>query len=357
MSAVARRRGGLDWKGIFGIGISVVALYFVLRDVPAGDVVREIRRAHPGWLLACAAACTGTIACRAFRWRPLLAPMLPHPTLHARTAATFIGFMANNLLPARVGEFARAYALAKLQPVTISGSFASLVVERLFDAVSVIVLLLAAMAMPGFPSIASGETDFASLALLGLGVVLVALGLLIGLVLAPGRVIGSVERVAGRVLPKPFRRPIVDALHAFVDGLGVLRRPRLLVEAALGSVVVWGVSAASFWFGFLAFDIDAPFAAAMFLQSIIALAVAVPSAPGFFGLFEAAARVGLVNVFGVEIGKAVGFAIGVHIVGFVPVTVIGLYYLWRLGLSWREVEISEHVVEEDVELRHPGTTA
>ncbi|HEX6589257.1 MAG TPA: lysylphosphatidylglycerol synthase domain-containing protein, partial [Longimicrobiales bacterium] len=96
-------------------------------------------------------------------------------------------------------------------------------------------------------------------------------------------------------------------------------------------------------------DIHVPFVAAVFLQSLVALGVSLPSAPGFFGLFESFAKVGLVQVFGVDPARAVGFAIGFHIGGFVPITLVGLWYAWRIGLSRSDVVHGEEIVEEDVE--------
>ncbi len=338
---------------MLGISISVLLLYFALRDVDAAEIGFELRSARPGWLLIAAIAATLPISLRAWRWGPLIEPVLPHSSFRARNAASFVGFMANNLLPARVGEFARAYALSRLEPVSVSASFASLVVERVFDGLTVVTFLLVAMTLPSFPTVAAGGLpDFSAMALTLLGAVAAVACMLVLMAIFPRPTVSLVERLSRYTLPRSLRRPLVDALTAFLDGLGVLRSPRLLLRVALASLVVWGVNGASFYFGFLAFDIQAPVSAAFFLQSLIALAVAIPSAPGFFGLFEGAARVGLVDLFGIEVNKAMGFAIGIHIAGFIPVTVIGLFYLWRLGMSWREVERSEEAVEEAVESRH-----
>ncbi|NIP79623.1 MAG: hypothetical protein GWM90_10570, partial [Gemmatimonadetes bacterium] len=97
-----------------------------------------------------------------------------------------------------------------------------------------------------------------------------------------------------RVLPGRLRRTVVDLLEAFLQGLGALRDPRLVLQVVAWSIGIWSVNALSFWIGFEAFGLDVPFIGALFLQSVIALAVSLPSAPGFFGVFEAAARVGLV---------------------------------------------------------------
>lgn len=352
MSSTRRRNPLLSWRALLGVALSIVLLYFAFRDVDFLEVAAEIAMAQPLLFLAATFVATVVFPIRAFRWRPLLRPVA-RTGFRNRFAATSIGFMANNLLPARIGEFARAFALTRTEPVSLSASFGSLVVERLFDGLAMVGLMVVALTLPGFPEIGEiGGRDVGAYARFVLAVFF-GLALLAGLVvLRPAASMRVVEAVAGRALPESFRRPVVDALTAFLDGLSALREPLLLMEVAAWSIALWAVNAVSFWLAFLAFDIHVPFSAALFLQGIIGLAVAVPSAPGFFGVWEYAARQGLVTLWGVEVTKAVGFAVGFHIAGFVPITLIGLYYAWRMGISWRDVETSEEVVETAVEREH-----
>jgi hypothetical protein len=112
---------------------------------------------------------------------------------------------------------------------------------------------------------------------------------------------------------------------------------------------VWLCIAASLWIGLLAFGIREPgFIGAMFVQAVIGFAVAIPSSPGFFGPFEAGAMVAL-GAYGVDSVRIVSFATGYHVLTFIPVTVLGIWYLYRLGIRWSEVEHSEELVEEGVE--------
>ncbi|HUG42159.1 MAG TPA: lysylphosphatidylglycerol synthase transmembrane domain-containing protein [Longimicrobiales bacterium] len=350
MSVGGARRTGrpfLDWKGLLGIGISLALLYYAFRGVDFGEVISRVREADLWLLVAAGLMATTVFPLRAFRWGPLLRPLHATTTFHSRFAATCIGFMANNLLPARMGEFARAYALSRLEPVRASASFGSLVVERVFDGVTVVALLLVALSWPSFPEF-SGR-DFGGAAT-GLALaVAVAFGLLLLMVHAPARSLVLFQGTIGRILPKTVRRPIADALVAFLEGVAAIRDWRIVLLTLGWSLVVWGAGAVAFWIGFRAFGLDVPFLGAVFLQSVIALAVSLPSAPGFFGLFEAGARIGLVEVWGVESSPAVAFALGFHIAGFIPITALGLYYVWRLGLSWRDVEESEEAVETAVE--------
>ncbi len=349
MRPAARRSAFLDWKALLGIALGIGLLAYSLRDVSLGDVVGEIRRADPVLFLASILLAVGPILVRAWRWRALLEPVRDGTSFSSRFRATMIGFMANNILPARVGEFARAYALSRVEPVPVVASVGSLVVERLFDGAVVIAFLFLAMALPGFPGLGTGD-EFGGKAITALlfvaGIALVALGM----VLFPARVTALAELLAEKLLPKRFRRPAVDGLVALLAGLGSLRHPRLLARAGFWSLGVWLVNTYAFWLGFRAFGIDVPFTAALFLQSVIALAVALPSAPGFFGPWEAAARFGLHAVWGVELQKALGFAVGFHIGSFLAVTIPGLFFAWRIGLSWGDMGRGREAAAEGSEI-------
>jgi glycosyltransferase 2 family protein len=344
----ARRGPAVPWKGVAGVLLSVALLWYAFHDVDFREVLIQIRRADLFLLGLSAILITLPFPLRAIRWRHILHPIYPETRFRPRFAATTIGFMANNLLPARIGEFARAFALTRLEPIRLSASFGSLVVERMFDAIMVISLLLIAMAWPTFPDVAGG--NYGRIAA-GLAALLAAgFGVLLFLVSRPQRAAAILEAMAGRVLPMRIRRRVVDALLAFLDGAAAIRDRRLVLHTLVWSLAVWLMAGIATWVAFKAFGIDAPFIAAVFLQSIIALAVSLPSAPGFFGLFEAGARIGLVDVWGVEASRAMGFALGFHLAGYFPVTFIGLYYLWRLDFSWRDVGQSEEIVETAVEI-------
>lgn len=344
------RSAFLDWKAVLGILISVGLLWFAFRGVHLGEVWEHVRRADLVLLALAGGLATVPFPLRAMRWRLLLRPVHPGSRFRPRFAATCIGFMANNLLPARVGEFARAFALSRLEPIRVSASFGSLVVERMFDGILVVLLLLTSLAWPTFPEV-SGRNF--STAALSMGVVFVLVfAVLLAMVARPEQSVRWFETTVARLLPPSVRRPVVDVLEAFLEGVAVVRDWRLVALTFAWSVGLWLVGGSAFWVGFRAFGMELPFIAALFLQSVVALAVSLPSAPGFFGVFEAAARIGLVEVWGIATGPAVAFAVGFHLAGFIPITAIGLYYVWRLGLSWQDVERSEDAVETAVEARH-----
>ncbi len=339
----------LDFKTLLGIAVSVVLLWWALRDVSLAEVAREIHRADPLLFLLAVVATTLHFPIRAARWRTLLEPVAPHVGFRPRFAATNIGFAVNNLLPARVGEFARALSLTRLTGIPLGTVFGTLVIERLLDGVVLIGFLFLAMASPAFPAAAElngiDPRSAAGVLALLMGAVL---AMLFFLVAAPEGSVRVISRVA-RPLPNSIRRPLLDSLQSFLGGLAVLRDGRLFLLSLLWAVGQWAFLALSFLLAFRAFGITSVgYPGAVFLQSLIGLAVAVPSSPGFFGPYEAAVKLGL-GLWGIPADKAVSLAIGFHIGGFIPVTLIGVFYLWKLGLSWQDLGHSEEAVEDAIE--------
>jgi uncharacterized protein (TIRG00374 family) len=355
---LSKRKSLLDWKAIVGIAISVALLWYAFKDEDLGKIAAEMRLANPWWFLAAAAGATGVFWPRAWRWKTLLDPVAPGIPFRSRFRATCIGFMGNNLLPARVGEFARVFALSRMERVPIVSGLGSLVIERLFDAVFVVGLLFVALSLPDVPALGSGRGAETLTHAANTLAVLIPIAFLLGLalVLFPRKSVGVFEKYFARLLPKSFRRPIVDALEAFLSGLAVLRSPKLVIIATFQSLALWLFNAVGFYFGLKAFGIDLPFSAALLIQSVIALAVSVPSGPGFFGVFEWGAKLVLVELYHIEPERVLAFALGFHLAGFIPVTLMGLFYAWRLGISLKEVGKSEEVVEEAVEATLPSET-
>jgi uncharacterized protein (TIRG00374 family) len=255
--------------------------------------------------------------------------------------ATAIGFMVNNVVPARAGELARAYALTReTDKVPFSAALASLAVDRLFDALVVLSLTLIAILAPAFPAhtMIAGQ-PVTRWAMVGVGSMIAVMLVLYAIVFFPDRLIGAYGAVARRIWPPADARG-QDILRHFAAGLSVLRDPVRFVAILAWAVIHWLANGLAFWLAFRAVGITAPYSAALFLQGLIVLGVAIPSSPGFFGVFEAFAQLGL-SVYGVPKELAVSWAIGYHIVSFIPITLIGAWYFVRMGLHLSDVERAE----------------
>ena len=328
-------------RGALGILLSVALLTWALRDVQFGEVWDILRRSNLPLMLTAAVGATLTVPLRARRWRTILEPVEPNIPFGQLWRSTAIGVMLNNVLPARAGEPARAYALSRENPrVPFAAAFASLAVDRVFDALVLLLLMFGAMFAPDFPGEAriAGQSviSWATTGVIGMVGLIIVLYLI---VLFPDRLLLLFEAFSRRVAPKIEARG-KQALIAFASGLGVLRNPARFASVLWWTLLHWLLQAFAFWLGFRAVGIQASIAAALFLQGIMAIAVALPSSPGFFGVFEAVAKAVLI-IYGVEPTLAVTWAIGYHLLSFVPITVIGGYYFVSLGLRIKEVTRSD----------------
>jgi uncharacterized protein (TIRG00374 family) len=331
----------LGVRGVLGLVISAACLYFAFRNVQWNDAIEHARTANY-WLLALAAACaTGMFPLRARRWRTILDPVAPKLPFGPLWRSTAIGMMVNNVVPLRAGELARAFALTREVPaVSFSTALASLVVDRVFDAIVVLLLLAVSMVAANFPpdqqimgySIGHLAAGFAAAPA-------AALVLLYSLVFFPEKLIRIFEFVARRVSPAIEQRGS-DMLRRFAGGLSVLRTPVHFAAVFWWTLLHWLLQPLAFWLGLLALGIHVSWVATLFVQGVIVVAVALPSAPGFFGLFELGAAVSLA-LFGVSQSDAATWAIVFHVAAFIPITLIGAYYSARLGLSVGQIESAD----------------
>jgi uncharacterized protein (TIRG00374 family) len=244
--------------------------------------------------------------------------------------------MANNIFPARAGEIVRAYALTRQTDVPFATSIASLAVDRLFDMLVLLLLAVAAFLDPAFPREATVAGQ--SLGSIAEGSIVFVLGLLVALytlAFFPRQMVRAFEIFARRISPALEERGKAVLLK-FSEGLSVLRHPGRFSSVLAWTVAHWLLNALGFWLGFKAVGMTLPFSAALFLQTLISVGVALPSAPGFFGVFEKFATVGLA-IYGVGATQATSWAIGFHILSFIPITSIGLWYFVRLGLHLSDV--------------------
>lgn len=323
-------RGG--WRAALGIALSVALLAVTLRGVDPGSVWSVLAASDWRLFLAATVAATAIFPLRARRWRTILDPVAPNLPFGPLFRATAIGMAANNVLPARLGEPARAFALTRETPVGFAPALASLVVDRVFDAIVLLAFLAIAMlSAPFAPGVTVFGQPLQHVAVTAALAALTGITMLYLLVFLPAAALGLWSAFAGKLAPRfePRGRAL---LEAFVSGLSVLREPARFVAVLWWTALHWLLNAFAFWLGFRAVGIEAPFTAALFLQSLISIGVAVPSSPGFFGVFEVIAREGL-GLFGVAPSLAVSWGIGFHVLSFIPITLLGAWYAARLGFG------------------------
>jgi uncharacterized protein (TIRG00374 family) len=320
------------WKAGLGLAVSALCLWWAFRGVDLGAIGRYVASADPLLLALAGGIATAGGLIRAARWKLLLAPTGIPTSFNSRWKALNIGFMVTNIALGRLGEVARPFALSRLTPVSMSAALGTVVLERVLDTVALLLLLLVTLLTPSFPdggTVLGLPMRFAVLGVVGLAVAGLSL---IGVFLVwPNAVFRFAKPLAHR-LPGKARAKFIDGLQAFATGLDLVRRPGALFLALLWSIFLWVWMAASFWVGFKAFGIDAGFLAAVFTQCVVSVFVAIPAGPGFIGTLQVGVSVGLHEVFGVPSEPVLSLAVGYHVAGFIPVTLLGLFYAWTLGL-------------------------
>lgn len=323
------------WQLALALSLSALLLWWVFREVNLAETVAHLRAVRIGWLLAAVAVATSLFPLRLFRWSLLLRrpdggsyPWLP--LWHAIA----MGFAANNLLPFRAGEVVRTVTASRLTGARLTTSLASVAVERVFDALAVVGLLGLALLMPGMP-------EGISIAGYPLRSVATTAGLLaLAALVAAGAVVAfprQAERVVRRVVPSDrIALRLVETIEGVRQGLDVLRSPVRLFGVIAWSLFLWLVNALSFYLAFVAFDLPVNFAGAVVLQGVLAFGIAVPSAPGYIGPFEAAITA-VLALYGIGASQAVAYAVGYHLTTFIPITLLGVWSATRTGLGFRAV--------------------
>jgi glycosyltransferase 2 family protein len=313
--------------------LAIALLAWFLRGANLLDVWKHVQQARGDLLLASLLAVLVNFAARSIRWRYLLAPVGP-----ARFATLFkttvIGFGALAVLPARLGDLIRPYLLAKREGLPFPSVGATIVIERLLDLLTV--LLLLAVYVWGFATRSSlpaavlrpieiSAAISAAIAITLLGVMWLAAG-------HPER-IGSMVSAVARVLPGRMSERVGGLASAFSGGFAAIRNGRMLCMALLWSIPVWLAVAAQAWLVTVAFGIAMPFAGTFLLEAILLVGVAVPT-PGAVGSFHEAYRIGVTTFFGASNDAAVAAAIVTHAFAFAPAVIGGILFMAQDGLSF-----------------------
>jgi len=336
----ARRSRWRDPRVWFGLAATGVFLWLVMRDVPFEEVARDIAHARWGPLLGLSIpAYLLAVYLRALRWRHLTDPIQRIPTAPLFRAVA-VGFMANNIFPLRMGEVVRSWYLARETGVGVPAVFGTIVLERVLDIVTVVGLAFGVIAVWG----AGSENAIARGAVLLLPAAAVPIVVLAGLRVAPERVIAAALWFL-RPLPRPISAFTERALRGFSQGLGALRGGRHLFWIAFHSLTIWLVaSTIPMIAGFLALGIEfaspgQALRAAWITLAAIGVAVALPSAPGFFGAYHLACKLALER-FGVPPETAVAMGTLCHAVFWVCLTALGLVVLRVRQTSLVEVDVA-----------------
>lgn len=319
-------------SAIVGLLVTVALIWWTLRDVPLVSLLAHVKQTDVGLLAVAVAIAIATVPLRVPRWRSAL---WQHAGLSSRALfhAIVLGILGNNVLPARTGEVVRAYALGRLAPVRTGTALGSIALERVLDVLAIAILVLVGVAVEGNRAAARSALPVAHVAGIAGGVIVLIVGGALLTAWRPRPILEGTRAAMRKVLPARWTAGLATLVERVAAGFAAVRSPVRMMSLLAWSIVIWSVNAAAFWVGFAAFGIDVPWTAAVVVQGMVTLGIALPSSPGFFGPFEAATRVALTS-YGVAPATAAAYAVPFHLSAFfIPMVALGLWSLWTTGIS------------------------
>jgi uncharacterized protein (TIRG00374 family) len=317
--------------------ISGASLAVVLHKVKWADLFASLANLNLGFLAAAIAIFLTTFTVRTLRWQVLLNPA--KPIAYTRLfGVIFIGYMANNVLPARLGEFVRAYVLSRKEGVRKSTTLATIFIERIFDGLSLLFILgsiLVAHQMGwismqhDFPHSVKVASIFAGLAFVG------AFGFVAALEFWPG-LTQLLTSLIQRFAPERIAGKLVSILQAFAEGVSCLRSWKNLLIVFGASLLVWAIEGSTYALMGQAFHLEIPLRAYFIAMVIVNLGTIIPSAPGFVGVFQFFCMISLA-MFGVPKEVSVAYGLVLNVAEYLPVTMLGIIFLAAEGLKFNAV--------------------
>lgn len=315
------------WLGLI---VSLVLLVFVFYQTDPGKILDSLRQAQYVYLIPALILYFIGVWIRAVRWHFLLRSIKPVGT-SSLFHAVVIGYMANDILPARMGELVRAYVLGRQENVSKAATLVTIVVERIFDGLTMLTFIVAASFFLHF----NDEALAGRLRLVGIVfiVAIAALALLAGM---PRRVERIADFFLRRLPSEPLRVRAGNLTRSLLNGLGALRSPIDSFATYALSLLAWLCETGMYMLIAIGFNITLPFPVFLLAASFANLVTIAPSTPGYVGVFDAPI-VYTLTLFGVNQNLATSYTLILHAALYLPVTLLGLYYAWRAGVSLTQV--------------------
>jgi len=323
------------WQFWLGVLISILFIWLSMRGLRLADFWSTVQKANYFWLIPGIGVYFIGVWVRAWRWHFLLKPIKEIPT-KTMFPITVIGYMGNNIYPARAGEVLRAVLLKNKENVPVSASLATIIVERIFDGVVMLSFIFVNLSELAKLTGSSGFVgNIQEVALIGTGVFLGALGVFLLAAMFPRATAKIGTWMIERIIPQRLRVKIIDIMNKFLDGLASLRSPFNVLMVFFTSVIIWLLETGKYWFVMHAFNFHVSFFALMLMNGIVNLATTIPSAPGYIGTFDAPG-IAVLTAYGVDQATAAGYTLTLHVALWLPITLLGVYFMAREGLKWND---------------------
>ncbi len=336
------------WQFWLGVAISGFFLYWVLKDIEYATLWEKTLEANYWLILPGVGAYFIGLWVRAWRWHYLLRPIKAIST-RKMFPIVAMGYAGNNIFPARAGEVLRAVVLKRKEDIPISASLATIIIERVYDGVVMLAFIFVNLAE--LSRLAGDITLFRSftiqdVALWGSVLFFGVLVVFLAAAMFPSITEKIINWAATRFVPERFRERLLEIARRFLGGLSSLSSPLEALMVFLTSVVIWLLETVKYWFVMHAFRFTVSFFALMLMNGVVNLATTIPSAPGYLGTFDLPG-IKVLEAYNVGTETAVSYTFVLHFALWFPVTLLGLYYMWREGIRWSAV--SEMKTEQEQE--------
>lgn len=329
------------WYLWIGLVVSALFLYFAMRGLQLDLVLETIKSANLLWLIPVVFIYFTSVWFRSLRWHYLLRPIKSIPTKDIYPVVT-IGYMGNNIYPARAGELLRAVVLKHRYNVSVSSTLATIIVERIIDGVVMLGFIFFNLIELNQLTSSSGLVgSIRSLALWGS---IAFLGALLFFILAaryPEKIQHFIYWINEKVIPGKWQKKVVDVSMRFFSGIESLKSIKNLGIVLGISVIIWLLETSVYWVVMQAFPFSINFFGLMLMNGILNLSTTLPSAPGYVGTFDAPG-IALLSAYGIEKTLAAGYILVLHAALWLPITLLGGFFFAREGLNWtKELEIAQ----------------
>ncbi|MCD4814206.1 flippase-like domain-containing protein [bacterium] len=332
MSLLKKKR---FWIGIFMTGLF---LYLVFRQVDVFGLKTALVHADYRWLVPALIVYLLGYVLRAIRWQYLM-HTIKRISWQQLFPPLILGFMFNNVFPARAGEFVRAYVVGKRENISKSAVFATVIMQRAYDGLVMVLFAGVVLYFYHLPE-TQGNAEFVQMINLIVNLttlLFVAMFIILFAIITWKKLATTVLGKLTRMLPEKIGRPVDKIFGSLLDGFSVLKSKRNSMLAFTFSVLAWSGESAAYYFVLRAFGLELPAYVAIMLMAVVNLGIMIPSSPGYIGPFEFFG-VGTLMLFGIVKSTALPCILVIHTLVWLPITLWGFYYMWTMKLSFREME-------------------
>lgn len=325
---------------IIGLLISALFIYLTVRGIDFSELAASFRSANYFYIFPVVLLTLLGLYVRSYRWGIILEPLVKYEQWPL-FVITSLGYMTISILPARLGEFSRPYLIKQKSGVQMSATLATIIVERVFDLLTLMVVLFLVILQVSLPPL------IFKAGIISLIVAMLIFFLLIFLAVKKEFSLNKIDLILGK-FPDRIEKLTKHMIHSFVEGLEILPNVKRTIFVALLSIIIWGIIGLSGYVLFFSFGLKLPLIAAYAVMVTIALGIMLPAAPGFIGNFHFSCVLGL-TLFGVSKAEGLSYAIALHFLQLIPVIATGLLFL-----PFQKISLPSFIRKEEEELKREG---